>query len=415
MTQRSLGVVGCGTAGPALALFAARAGFDVTLYERVVDPGPVGAGIVVQPTGQAVLARLGLLDHVMARGARIDRLLAESGRRRVVDLDYGLLGSGVFGLGLHRGALFEALFDAVAREPRIQLACGVDVVAAPAGPDGRRVVVDATGARHGHHDMVVVADGAASVLRGADALEKRVDVYPWGALWFVAEVDAWSHEATLYQALRGTQRMFGMLPTGLGPLSKGTNANRQLISVFWSIAERAVADWQQRPLSEWKAEAMTLAPVAEPLLDQINDHSDLLFSRYYDVRMPRHHADGVIFIGDAAHAMSPQLGQGCNLALFDAMVLADYFRAMPDQLDRAAAAYHRDRRHHLRYYQWATRMLTPYFQSDSRVRGWLRDRFMGLLCRLPWVRGQMIRSMAGIKRGILRRSLSLNELHDPGV
>ena len=71
---KDIGIVGCGTAGAAASLFLARAGHRVTVYERVADPGPVGAGITLQPTGQMVLARLGLLAPILERAARIDRL-----------------------------------------------------------------------------------------------------------------------------------------------------------------------------------------------------------------------------------------------------------------------------------------------------------------------------------------------------
>ncbi|MBP6841448.1 MAG: NAD(P)-binding protein, partial [Kofleriaceae bacterium] len=59
MPGQSIAVVGAGTAGAAVAVLLARAGHVVTLFERVARPGPVGAGITLQPTGQAVLAELG--------------------------------------------------------------------------------------------------------------------------------------------------------------------------------------------------------------------------------------------------------------------------------------------------------------------------------------------------------------------
>jgi 2-polyprenyl-6-methoxyphenol hydroxylase-like FAD-dependent oxidoreductase len=94
-------IVGCGTAGPATALLLSRAGHAVTLFERVPNPGPVGAGIVLQPSGMSVLERLGLLEPVLAKGARIDELYAEtSTRRRVVHLRYEDLARNIFGLGL---------------------------------------------------------------------------------------------------------------------------------------------------------------------------------------------------------------------------------------------------------------------------------------------------------------------------
>src|SRR6185503_6264096 len=99
-----VGVIGCGTAGAAAAILLARAGCDVTVLERVANPGPVGAGIIIQPTGQAVLARLGLLDAITARGARLDRLWFRTHTgRTLVDLHYAKVDREWFGIGLHRG------------------------------------------------------------------------------------------------------------------------------------------------------------------------------------------------------------------------------------------------------------------------------------------------------------------------
>src|SRR5687767_14401514 len=92
-------VIGAGTAGAATALFLARSGHRVTVFERVARPGPVGAGILIQPTGQTVLDRLGLLDALAARAAPIEQLLCL--RRTgapLVDLRYSDLG-GAIGLG----------------------------------------------------------------------------------------------------------------------------------------------------------------------------------------------------------------------------------------------------------------------------------------------------------------------------
>ena len=79
------------------------------------------------------------------------------------------------------------------------------------------------------------------------------------------------------------------------------------------------------------------------------------------------HADRLVFLGDAAHATSPQLGQGANLAMIDAVTFADCVAAAPD------AAYSAARRRHLNYYQFMTRALTPFFQSDSRLLAVVRD------------------------------------------
>ena len=102
----SVAVVGAGTAGCAAALLLARDGHRVTVFEQAAEPGPVGAGILLQPTGMEVLERLG----VSVPGAEVHRLRCTNARgRTLLDLSYDVIGA--HGLGVHRGALFHALFD----------------------------------------------------------------------------------------------------------------------------------------------------------------------------------------------------------------------------------------------------------------------------------------------------------------
>ena len=393
-------VIGCGTAGAAAALFLARAGHRVSVFERVPEPGPVGAGILIQPTGQAVLARLGLLDQVRDRAAPVARLLSvrRSGRA-VVDLSYDeLRGRAAIGLGTHRGLLFQVLFDAIAAEPGIALRVGCDVEAVHRAVGGRRALAGANGEALGDFDLVVVAGGADSGRLTAE-LDARVSRYPWGALWFVARDPEGAFAGCLHQVVDGARRMVGLLPTGLAP-----GSDHPVVSLFWSVRVDRVAALREGGLALWRDEVLALEPRAEPVVQQLGDMDQLLLARYFDVRMRRWHAEGLAALGDAAHATSPQLGQGANLALWDAMVLAESIAGAG--LAGGLAAYSRARRAHLRYYQLATRWLTPLFQSDSRVGGWLRDRFLPLANRFGPTRRLMLETMAGVRRGFLRRSLT---------
>jgi 2-polyprenyl-6-methoxyphenol hydroxylase-like FAD-dependent oxidoreductase len=58
------------------------------------------------------------------------------------------------------------------------------------------------------------------------------------------------------------------------------------------------------------------------------------------------------------------------------------------------------RRNHLRFYQLASRLLTPFFQSDSKAAAFVRDKSFGLLCKTPYVKTQMLRTLAGVKTGL---------------
>jgi len=388
-----VGIVGLGTAGAAAALFLSRAGHRVVLLERVDRPGPVGAGIMMQPSGLMVLERLGCAGPILERGARVDALVSmTTGGRAILDLHYEELGAGLFGVGLHRGVLFETLHAAV-ESSAVDLRCGVDAVALRARGE-RWAVLDAEGRAHGPFDLVVLCDGARSHLR--DTLVSHamsVRPYPWGALWFIGETHAERRE--LHQYVEGTRTMIGVLPTG-----RGLRGDAKLASLFVSVELCRRDEGFASGLDAWKREVRRVAPPAEDLLDQIDDPGDLTLASYFDVSMPRWHARRVVFLGDAAHATSPQLGQGCNLALCDAEALADTLAAHED-LDAALAAYTASRRDHLAFYQLATRALTPFFQSDHAALGALRDWLMPLATRVAFVRREMVRSMAGTKTGWL--------------
>lgn len=108
--QLDIGIVGAGFAGTAAALFLAERGHHVTLYEEAPEPRPVGAGILMQPAGLSVLADLALLPAALERGGRVEALSCVTPRGRpVLDSRYTDLFRDWFGLGMHRGALFELL------------------------------------------------------------------------------------------------------------------------------------------------------------------------------------------------------------------------------------------------------------------------------------------------------------------
>jgi len=402
-----IAIVGSGTAGPAAAIFLARAGHRVTLFERAASLHPVGAGLLIQPTGMAVLARLGLLKDLLELGAPVERLHGVSASGRVVlDLHYRDLRPDLFGLGLHRGALFSALHRAMLSLP-IDLRCGVCATGIQS-VGNRPMIRDARNALHGPYDLLVIADGARSSLRSA-GVTCRARPYQWGAMWFVAEDEGNRFAGVLDQTYRGTREMLGFLPSG-----RASAGGPPLVSMFWSVRISEIASLHERGVDDWKSRVTALCPRAEPILDQITDTNQLLTAVYHDVVLRQFHSlehGPVVYLGDAAHAMSPQLGQGANLALVDAMTLAECL-ADEGSVPTALAEYSRRRRRASRYYQFASRALTPIFQSGITPLARPRDALFGPMCRLGFTRRQMLESLAGVKTGIMpwRRS----ELPGPG-
>jgi len=384
----TVAVVGCGTGGPAAALFLSRAGHRVRLFERVAEPGSVGAGLLLQPTGLGVLQELGLAQGALSRGARVDRLDGRTlGGRPVLELAYASLDPRLHGVGIHRGVLFDLLVGAV-RESAVSLETGTGI----AGVDGDHLVTE-DGTRRGPYDLIVVADGARSSLRPTLGLRHRATPYPWGALWAVLQDPELLFEDVLFQVYGDTRRMVGFLPTGQGP-----RGGPPLVSLFWSLPVGSEDGLLADGVDAFKSAVLAMVPQAEPLLAQVQEPKDLVMARYHDVRMSRFHTGRTVVIGDAAHATSPQLGQGANLALVDAWVLARAVASEPD-VASALGRYERLRRPHLRYYQWASRWLTPVFQSSLFPVAWPRDLLMAPVCRAPFFRDLMLTTLAGVRTG----------------
>ncbi|WP_257892964.1 FAD-dependent oxidoreductase [Gymnodinialimonas phycosphaerae] len=156
--KMTLGIAGAGIGGLAAAALLARDGHEVVVFDRFAAPRPVGSGLVIQPVGMDVLDACGAAAEVAARGAPIQHMFgdeADSGKT-VLSVAYGKTPDRQ-GLGIHRAALFNALFQAAK-------GAGARIVASSpvTGRDGQYLVVN--GKREGPFDLIVDALGANSAL-----------------------------------------------------------------------------------------------------------------------------------------------------------------------------------------------------------------------------------------------------------
>ena len=382
-------VCGCGPAGLASALLLQRDGHRVRIFERFETARPVGSGLIVQPTGLGVLAELGLCQEALALGARIDRLFGRvmASNRVVLDVRYSALGRGWHGVALHRTALFELLHRAVLNAG-IEIVPGVEI--GSAGREGGQTVPkDLHGRRLGSFDLVVDALGARSALAANRVKRKQL---PYGALWANVpwpQASNFSANALEQRYLRAS-RMAGILPIG----SSGLGEPR-LAAFFWSLRRDQFPAWRARPVAEWKRDVEQLWPEAAAAISTITDHEQLVFAQYDHFTLRTPCSEGLVHIVDAGRSTSPQLGQGANMALLDALALA---RALQTEgtLPERLMHYRRLRFWHVRLFQAASAMFTPFYQSDSRLLPFVRDWLAAPISRLPVGDMVLARLVAGM-------------------
>ncbi|NDC57582.1 MAG: FAD-dependent monooxygenase [Alphaproteobacteria bacterium] len=388
MSGLRIGIVGCGIAGMAAAIACAREGFRVTLIERFETPRPLGAGLLLQPSGLAALEALGLRAAVEARGARIATLDGRTREGRpVLELVYQRWAPDAFGLGVHRAALFDALHTALAASGA-DLRFGVEAVELDG--DQEVTVHDAARRRHGPFDVLLIADGSHSNLRARALPGSKAPLFPWGALWTVRPDRSGRWEGALRQVYDGARRMAGVLPLGRAPGSPAPEA-----ALFWSLRRDQYEAWRAAGLSAWRDEVASHWPAAARLLVGLEDPDAVAFATYRDVQAAPWSRGRALAIGDAAHGTSPQLGQGANLALADGVAIAAALSARPDAPGAALRLFRRMRRGTVGWTQLASRALTPAFQSDWRLMGWARDVALRDLARIPAIERLMLATLVG--------------------
>ena len=385
----NIAIVGAGIGGLAAAALLADQGHSLTVFDRFDAPRPVGSGLVIQPVGQAVLDRIGAGDMARQKGNAINRMLgheADHGRR-VLDVWYDRSAGVNHGLAIHRAALFDAILQAALTRNSLTIVPAAAIAGVTDATNDARRLILADGTRTDPFDLVIDAAGASSPL---SPLVSRTLSY--GAIWGTVdwpETDL-PHDQ-LSQQYRRADRMIGALPIGTMPGETVPKA-----AVFWSMPADSHAAWTARGLDAWKDEAIALWPAIAPFLEQITDTGQMTMARYSHGTLRRPFGDRIAHIGDAAHRASPQLGQGANMALLDALALAEALRLHP--LQAALPAYARARRWHVAIYQAMSWAFTPQYQSDSRILPLLRDRVLFPVSMIPpvprlltaLVRGSMI-------------------------
>ena len=278
MTARPLhvAIVGYGTAGQAAAILLARDGHRVEVFEQSAALGPVGAGVLLQPVGLQVLWELGLLEVALKYGQRVGRLHgATRSGRTVMDMRYTQLDARLTGVGMQRGALFSLLAEALPVD--VVVHCGVRIMGVD---DECRRIRDSGNRQHGPFDLVLAADGAASLLRAGVGRPRLDRPYPWGALWCLLEQADWPHVHELRRATSARARCW---------LAAGRQSSRDPCASSVSLeSPTRIRCWSGAGIAPWFDEIRQLCPEAHERLQAS------IVANCSVARLPRcHRANGI--------------------------------------------------------------------------------------------------------------------------
>ncbi|MGV9596801.1 FAD-dependent oxidoreductase [Streptosporangium sandarakinum] len=359
-------VVGAGLGGVAVAAGLHRTGHEVTLFERAAELREAGTGIVVMPNGLRALDALGLAENVREHDVRgvqwglRDRL----GRPLLVsDLVETLRVVGTPAM-IERAELHRAL--------RAPLPPGLVRTTTPVErlePDSTGVTVISDGEPVARADAVIAADGMGSRLRaqlfpGHPGLRRTGRMDLRGML---PRPPGMAPDLLVSQLVdRRNGAMFGLFPIGedrlywfTDSLLDGTppdadEARRRMLSLM--------ADWH--PLVTALIEA---TPPADIHVDPIARLAEPL---------PSFAVGRIALLGDAAHAMSPDLGQGSSQAFEDAAALTRHLMGgEPGDVIRRLLRYDAERRPSANRIMRAA-MRQSRLTSQTGVTAWLRDMLL---------------------------------------
>lgn len=309
-------LLGAGIAGLSAAIALQQAGHTVTLFEAAPQIRGVGAGIVLAANAMQVYQRLGIQDKIVARGRQLAffNVTSQSGRL-LTRADSAEIAQryGVNNFTIHRGDLHAVLL-AELDPARVHAGKRVTHITQA----GESVVVHfADGSTH-TCSALVVADGIHSAIRQQllPASRERYAGYTcWRAVVDVPGLNL--QEATETWGPRGR---FGIVPL-------------QGDKVYWFACVNAPA--QDARMRAWRVAdlqrqfAQHHAPI--PALLAATRDADLLWNDIIDLAPLDRFAFGrTVLIGDAAHATTPNMGQGACQAIEDAWVLAESLRQQPD-------------------------------------------------------------------------------------
>lgn len=412
MIETDVAIVGAGGGGAVLALMLAQQGVRSLVLERAAGPPQGLRGEILQPNGQRVLDRLGLLDKLPPHATRSIRRFnfCRAGGERLCTVDYGDLPApynrAVVTLpNVAHHAILDALekqnpgglwYDAMFTGLRFD---SFRVSGLQAERHGEPVEISAR--------LVVGADGAFSKVRESLGITTQLHRYSEGYL--IAILDAPHVKLDEARYLVGRHQILGLFP-----------AAGEKIYVFYMIEAGSYEAVKARGLDALRQTWVRIDPGMEAIVQGLVDWSQTGYMPTGRVKTDRWVADGALLIGDAAHAMNPHASQGRMQAMVDAVVVADLIPGWLKKNDfsaQALGAFEVARRPQVTMLQRLADEQVRFWNTGNPLLAYLRDRVFRTLDHNARLRYRVLSTTAGMRSkppfSLLDRVMAAGLLPDP--
>ncbi len=340
MKDLRIAIAGGGIGGLTLAAALARKGIDATVLEQAPAYSPVGAGITMQINAMQALRHIGLAEKIAVAGIGLNRLVLrtwDGSQIFATDMAKPATQYGAPFIGIHRAKLHEVLLAALAPKA-VTLGFSVQEFS----QSNKKVVVTSTDGRQVEADILV----------GADGLRSRVRQQLWG------------DEPLRYSGCtswRGVIDNDGFVPSDEAHETWGDHSNFGMFPMdekraYWfatELTEPGQSDADDPRPGLFRLFGHWHNPIQQVI--EATPKESIIRTDIWD-RPPRSPwgQGQVTLLGDAAHAMTPNMGQGGGQAVEDAIVLAE-------ALSRATSIPHA-----LREYEQKRFVRTKFFVDNSR-------------------------------------------------
>ncbi|MEO8180700.1 MAG: FAD-dependent monooxygenase [Deltaproteobacteria bacterium] len=367
MTQLKALIIGGGIGGLAAAVGLRKRGIAARVFEQRPELGEVGAGLSLWPNGLRALDAIGLGGQVRSKSVRdLSSALRRADGRVIVAANGAALEQrlGDVSLVIHRATLLGLLRQEI---PPEALVTGVSCVGFNA--DGSGVTARFANGVEARGDVLLGADGLRSVVR-AHLFGAAPPRYAGYTAWRAAV--SFAHAQLLPGISIGHGSQFGQVPMADG-------------QVYWFATENGPPG-RKAPSAGWRAHLSERfgswhAPIPELLA--ATPESAILHNDIFDRPPLASWGKGrVTLLGDAAHPMTPNLGQGANQALEDAEALTECLAALASPSARpdpepALRQYEQLRTERANSVVLGSRRVGQVIQLEHPAACWVRDALLG--------------------------------------